>query len=591
MRFLPDQVKAEPVVPLYDEKSHSQTEKEVGVLNTDEVHHSDTDSEKIDPTFQRGVQKVEATTQIWSTSHLIAAYVLIWIISFVDAMQQNMTGQLTPYVTSSFSRHSLTATTSIMSSIIGGLWKLPLAKILDIWGRPQGFALMIFFLTIGQVMMAGCNNVQTYAAAQVFYWMGYNGTSYCISIFVADTSALKNRGFMFAFMGTPYIATVWIGGPLAQAFLDGPGFRWGFGVFSIITPIVTLPLLGLFVYNYRKAKASGLVPEVQNNRTFAENVKFYFFEFDVIGILLLAAGLALFLLPFSLYSYQTKRWESPMIICMIVFGVVFLALFALYEKFLAPVTFIPFSLLTDRTVLGASCLGAVLFIEFYIWDSYFSSFLQAVNGLNITQTSYIVNIYSIGSCFWAVIVGTLIRWTGRYKNVALYFGLPLTMLGVGLMIAFRQPHVNIGYIIMCQIFIAFSGGTLVICEQVAAMAVTSHQYIAVVLAIEGMFSSVGGAIGSTVAAAIWTGIFPEALKRNLPAEAQGDFASIYGSLAVQISYPRGDPVREAIMDAYGEAQKWMIVSATAILILGIPCIVVWRNVQVKDFKQVKGNVV
>jgi hypothetical protein len=60
-----------------------------------------------------------------------------------------------------------------MSSLIGGLVQLPLVKILDIWGRPQGYAIMIFLLTIGLVMMAACNNVQTYAAAaQVFVGLG-----------------------------------------------------------------------------------------------------------------------------------------------------------------------------------------------------------------------------------------------------------------------------------------------------------------------------------------------------------------------------------------------------------------------------------
>jgi MFS family permease len=88
-------------------------------------------------------------------------------------MQQGMSGSLTPYVTSSFYQHSLTATTSIMSSLIGGLSKLTLAKILDIFGRPQGFLFMVVLLTIGLIMMAACQNVQTYAAAQVFYWVGY----------------------------------------------------------------------------------------------------------------------------------------------------------------------------------------------------------------------------------------------------------------------------------------------------------------------------------------------------------------------------------------------------------------------------------
>lgn len=97
----------------------------------------------------------------------------IWIIYFVDTMQQGMTNSLTAYVTSSFNQHSLLGATSIMSSIIGGLVKLPLAKVLDIWGRPHGYFMMVCCLTLGLVMMAGCNNVQTYAAAQVFYWVGY----------------------------------------------------------------------------------------------------------------------------------------------------------------------------------------------------------------------------------------------------------------------------------------------------------------------------------------------------------------------------------------------------------------------------------
>lgn len=87
-------------------------------------------------------------------------------------MQQGMGSLLTPYVTSSFALHSLTATTGVMSGIFGGVSKLTLAKVLDIWGRPQGFLVVVLLMTVGLVMMAACNNVETYAAAQVFYWVG-----------------------------------------------------------------------------------------------------------------------------------------------------------------------------------------------------------------------------------------------------------------------------------------------------------------------------------------------------------------------------------------------------------------------------------
>jgi MFS family permease len=425
----------------------------------------------------------------------------------------------------------------------------------------------------------------------ITYFYSFNGLNYSMSIFVADTSALKNRGLMFAFISSPYIITVWIGGPLAESFLAGPGFRWGYGVFAIVFPIMCMPLFALFWFNYRKAKKMGVMPVRESNRTTVQSLKYYAIQFDLVGLLIIIAGLALFLLPFSLYSYQTDEWRSPMIISMLVIGGVLLIFFPIYEKFFAPVTLIPFELLADRTVLGACILSAALFISFYIWDSFFISFLQVVQGVGVTESSYIANIYSIGACFWSLVVGVLIRVTGRFKWLALYFGLPITALGVGLMIAFRQPDVNIGYIVMCQIFIAFGGGALVICEQMAAMAATTHQYIAVVLALEAMFSRIGGAIGQSVASAVWTGVFPAKLAEYLPPEEQENLTSIYGDITVQMSYPLGTPARDAINRAYGDAQKMMLIGGTAILAVGFVATAVWRDIRVKDFKQVKGRVV
>lgn len=85
--------------------------------------------------------------------------------------------------------------------------------------------------------------------------------SYCLTIFVADTSALKNRALMLSFATSPYIVTTWIGGPMADAFIAGPGWRWGFGVFAILTPAVVVPLILLFAWNQRKATKMGLIPE------------------------------------------------------------------------------------------------------------------------------------------------------------------------------------------------------------------------------------------------------------------------------------------------------------------------------------------
>jgi hypothetical protein len=383
-----------------------------------------------------------------------------------------MGNPLASYVTSEFKIHSLTSATSVMAAIIGGLTKLPLAKLIDIWGRPQGYLAMLGCLTLGLVLMAASNSVELYAAAQIFYWVGHNGTEYVIGIFVADTSRLKNRGLMFAFLSSPFMITAWLSGPLASAFLGietidgkavvaGIGWRWAYGTFAIIVPIVSLPLFVLFQWNYKKALKAGLITIEKSERTFAQSVKYYFVEFDVIGLFLIMTGLVLLLLPFNIYSYQRAKFTSTLISCMIGLGVFVLAAFLLWEKYGARVSFLPMHLLRDRTVLGACLLAAVVFFGFYMWNGMFFSFLQVVSDLPVTEASYIGNIYSVGSCLWSFAAGIVIARTGRFKAQALFFGIPVTLLGAGLMIHWRQPGVNIGYIIMCQVFIACAGGTLV----------------------------------------------------------------------------------------------------------------------------------
>ncbi|RSL91086.1 hypothetical protein CDV31_015538 [Fusarium ambrosium] len=564
-------------------------EKEAGVVRDSP---SSTDNEEpVNPDAQAGVQKIEALTSVWTTRTLIAAYAIIWFIYFVDMLLQGVGGSLNLWVTSAFAQHSLTPTVMIFSSIIGAVFKLTIAKVLDVFGRPHGYLLSVFFAIIGLVMMAACNNVESYAAAQVFYTVGNNALLYTISVFIADSSSLRNRGLVNAFVGTPNFITVWVAGPMSEAYLKGPGWRWCFGTFAILLPAVTIPLFGIFAYNHQKAKKQNLIPKAKSGRTVMESTLYYLREFDAVGLLLLSGGMALFLLPFNIYSLQAQGWRAPLIICLLVFGFALIVTFVIWERFFAPVTFIPFSLLRDPTLLGACVLGFVLFLSYYCWNAYFVSFLLVVNNLSVTHASYVAQTYTIGSCLLCIFTGWLIRHTGRYKPVCLYFGIPMSIFGVGLMIHFRQPGIDIGYIVMCQIFISFAGGVVMIAAGVAAVATASHQHIAVVIAIQAMFSEVGGAIGLSIAAAIWQGVFPKKLAEYLPAEELPHLFDIYATVEAQLAYPEGTPARDAVQHAYGDAQKMILIASTAVWAIGLVATLVWKDINVKEIKQVKGNVI
>lgn len=123
------------------------------------------------------------------------------------------------------------------------------------------------------------------------------------------------------------------------------------------------------------------------------------------------------------------------------------------------------------------------------------------------------------------------------------------------------------------------------------MAAAAHQHVAVLLAIESMFSSIGGAVGLTISSAIWQHVFPTALAKNLPEDAQANLTSIYGDLTVQLSYPEGTETRHAIQVSYGEAQRYMLITAVCLLVIEIGAVAMWRNISLKGNKQVKGTVI
>lgn len=106
------------------------------------------------------------------------------------------------------------------------------------------------------------------------------GMSYVLSVVVADTSSLKNRAIAFAFTSCPYIATAFAGPTAAESFFNTSGFRWAFGCFAIVTPVMSLPIFVLLWLHQRKAARLGLLVSEPSGRKWWQSVWHYTVEFD-----------------------------------------------------------------------------------------------------------------------------------------------------------------------------------------------------------------------------------------------------------------------------------------------------------------------
>lgn len=309
----------------------------------------------------------------------------------------------------------------------------------------------------------------------------------------------------------------------------------------------------------------------------------------VFGVVIFSAGLIVFLLPFEIASSAPNGWSTGYIIAMIVVGFVMLIIFILHEVYLAPAPMLNFSFISDRTVIGACLLDATYQISYSCWANYYTSFLQVVNNLTLSQAGYVMNTFDVVSGVLLLIVGFLIRRTGRFKWL-LYISVPLYVFAQGLMIYFRRPNQSVGYLVMCQIFISIGGSVFIIVQQLAILAAVDHQHVAAVLALLNVVGTVGNAMGSNISGAIWTNTFKKALARDLPLSEMGNLDKIYENLDTQLEYPVGSAARLAIQKAYAYAQTRMLASGTGIIGLAFLWILLIRNIDLTKVQQVKGMV-
>ncbi|CAK7206638.1 hypothetical protein SEUCBS139899_009440 [Sporothrix eucalyptigena] len=547
---------------------------------------------EVTPTIdaQTGVQKIEAVTLAWSRKSLFLALGLIWLLTLVNGFKSTILLSLTPYITSQWAAHSLLTVIGIVANAITAAVYIPMAKVLDVWGRAEGFLIMMVFCILGLILMASAQNLSTYCAAEVFYSIGFSGLGYTWDVLATDVTNLRNRGIAFAFTSSPAIITAFAGSRAAGAFVDNVTWRWGVGCWAIVLPAVAIPMYALLKYYQIKAKKTGIIVFEKGRKiTFKSALNYMIVDVDIIGVFMFAAGLTIFLLPFTLASSAPHGWKTGYIIAMIVVGFVLLVSFGFYEGFVAQKPFLDGRYLTDRTVMGACLLDFVYQISYYCYALYFTSFLQVVFNVSVTDAGYIANTFSAVSFVFLFIAGYLIRVTGRFKWL-LWFCVPLYILSLGLMIHFREPNGYIGYVVMCEIFFSVAGSIFILVVQLAVLAAVDHQHVAAVLALLFVTGTVGDAVGGAISGVIWTNTFEKALERYLPESALPDLVTIYGSLPAQLSYAPGTPERTGIQLAYGYTQTRMLAAGTSIMVLGFVAVALMRNLNVKKMTQTRGNV-
>ena len=185
---------------------------------------------------------------------------------------------------------------------MSGCSKLTLAKFVDIFGRIEGFLLMLFISVLSLILKAVCTDIEMYFAAHTLYWIGHIGlivsiglfnsyptymytcadrtSQYVIDVMVADMTTLRNRMIIFGINNTPMIASTFGGPRIAQLFYDNLNYRWAFGAFCIMLVGICFPVAGVMLFMQMQARRKGMLPRERSGRKWHQSVYYYLVQFD-----------------------------------------------------------------------------------------------------------------------------------------------------------------------------------------------------------------------------------------------------------------------------------------------------------------------
>lgn len=178
---------------------------------------------------------------------------------------------------------------------------------------------------------------------------------------------------------------------------------------------------------------------------------------DWLGTITIVGATVMFLLGLG-YGGIAYPWNSAIVVCLIVFGIVTVVIYALIEWKVAKYPITPLRLFKSTSNLATFGLAYIHGLIFIADLYYLPLYFQIVLGATPLLSGVYLLPVAVTLCLVSTMAGVYISHTGRYRP-PIYFGLVMTILGHGLYINL-QPYASWSRIIIFQIIAGCGLGPL-----------------------------------------------------------------------------------------------------------------------------------
>ncbi|XDG02362.1 hypothetical protein ABKA04_001977 [Annulohypoxylon sp. FPYF3050] len=341
----------------------------------------------------------------------------LYLVLFVAALDQTIVATSIPTISASLHSASgyiwIGGAYLLANAAAGPIW----AKCSDIWGRKPALLSAVGIFAAASVIAALSTTMQMLIAARALQGAAGGALMQLVTITISDLFSPRRRSLYFGLLGLMWAVAASAGPLVGGALTELVSWRWCFWI--------NLPVCGLaFVLLL-------LLLDVHNPRTkLGEGIR----AIDWFGTFSILAVTILLLLGLD-FGGAIFPWNSPKVICLIVFGAAMVGFFLFSEKRLAKYPLMPLSIFRNWSNNATFVLAFMHSMVSIGVEYYLPLYFQSVKQASPFHSGLLIIPMMITEAAVDISVGILIHRTGRYREI-IWAGVVLMTLGTGLYITF-----------------------------------------------------------------------------------------------------------------------------------------------------------
>ncbi|KAK6387562.1 hypothetical protein LTS17_000831 [Exophiala oligosperma] len=558
--------------------SEPQTSSTVAALDSREIQVQENDA---------SVPESSSNLVEIPTWQKIVLWISICLTSYANGLDNFTMSVYLNTAASEFNGIVQYSTLAVVQSMILAAGKPVFAKVADVIGRAATLALSVAVFTVGTVTISSSQNMGGLAAGMVFFSLGNTGVTFSLQLLVADLTSPRWRCAISNALAIHFIINFGIASKITNALVP-QSWRWGVGMFTIINPCVTGPIVAVLGWQqYQSARRGAIRKYPYEGLGFSRSVWSFVVDVDLLGLTFFAGGFLLLLLPLTIADRAPDGYKSGYIVAMFVLGGVMLLLWPLVElRMPRPLVRLRTFFANPDVIVPASILFVDQFSVAMTMTPAFQ-WIEITHGWSTGDATYFLYTQSLCLVVFSVLAGSLATYTGRYQRVCIA-GACVRMIGLGLMLKYRTSHATTFQVVIPQVLMGLGGGLMTANVTVVAQAAVPHDELSIVTGFVLLVLELGSAIGSATVGAV-----QQTLRASLHHYLEpitGGNATVVNLIYAQGSravagFPLGTPIRDATVHAWSDIMHKLIVGALTLAAVNLVTCLVLPDHVLKDKQQ------